>query len=292
MSSVDQGVKRATGTTRPPGAACVVLPTAAELDPVGYARRRRRVSAALGIAVPVVLIGLWQFCASRGLIDTRFFPAPSQILSTAERMIADGTLWGDVWTTLRALLIGFAGGVLVGVATGVLLAVSWIIRAGFEPLFTSLYTVPKLAILPLLLLIFGLGETPKMILVGIGAFFIMWISTLEAVTDIPEGYIEAAESFGVKGWAKFTNVILPAALPRIFTGLRLAIGNSVLIVVGIEFVNGDAGIGYRIWHSWSLFIADQMYVGIVAVALMGFVLALIIRIVARVVIPWSPSNKK
>ena len=238
-----------------------------------------------------MLISLWQLCAAQGLIDTRFFPAPSQIVTTAQRMITDGTLFSDVWTTLRALLTGFAGGVVVGVATGVLLALSWPIRAGFEPLFNALYTVPKLAILPLLLLIFGLGETPKMILVGIGVFFIMWISTIEAVSDIPEGYIEAAQSFGVRGWDRFVNVTLPAVLPRIFTGLRLAIGNAVLIVVGIEFVNGDAGIGYRIWHSWSLFVADQMYVGIVTVALLGFSLALVIRTVARLVIPWSPSNK-
>jgi ABC-type nitrate/sulfonate/bicarbonate transport system permease component len=272
-------------------AACAVVPGPAELDPVGYARRRRLISRALGIGVPIVLIALWQLCANQGLIDTRFFPAPSRIVTTAQRMIANGTLFSDVWTTLRALFIGFAGGVVVGVAIGVLLALWWPIRAGFEPLFNALYTVPKLAILPLLLLIFGLGETPKIILVGIGVFFIMWISTIEAVSDIPEGYVEAAQSFGVRGWHRFTNVTLPAALPRIFTGLRLAIGNAVLIVVGIEFVNGDAGIGYRIWHSWSLFVADQMYVGIVTVALLGFLLALVIRIVARLVIPWSPSNK-
>ena len=290
MTSTEQRTspRSAEGNAR---AACAVVPTGAELDPVGFARKRRRISRTLGIGVPIVLISLWQLCAAQGLIDTRFFPAPSQIVTTAQRMITDGTLFSDVWTTLRALLTGFAGGVVVGVTTGVLLALSWPIRAGFEPLFNALYTVPKLAILPLLLLIFGLGETPKMILVGIGVFFIMWISTIEAVSDIPEGYIEAAQSFGVRGWDRFVNVTLPAVLPRIFTGLRLAIGNAVLIVVGIEFVNGDAGIGYRIWHSWSLFVADQMYVGIVTVALLGFSLALVIRTVARLVIPWSPSNK-
>ena len=291
-SDVDQTLVTATSRPdNPANTACVVLPTAAELNPVGFARRRRRLSIGLGIAVPIILIAMWQLSANQRLIDTRFFPAPSKILTTAERMISNGTLFADVWTTLRALLIGYAFGVVIGVATGVLLALSWPIRAGFEPLFNALYTVPKLAILPLLLLIFGLGETPKMILIALGVFFIMWISTIEAVSDIPEGYIEAAESFGVRGWARFTNVTLPAVLPRIFTGLRLAIGNAVLIVVGIEFVNGDAGIGYRIWHSWSLFVADQMYVGIVTVALLGFVLALVIRLIARIGIPWASSHK-
>lgn len=279
-----------TAATGQAGPQCVVLPTRRELDPVGHARRMRRQSSLLAVGTPVVLIALWQLAASREWLDTRFFPAPSTIARTAWTMIKDGTLAEDVWTTLRALLIGFALGLVVGVATGVALGLSWIARAALEPLFTALYTVPKLAILPLLLLIFGLSETPKILLVAIGVFFIIWISVVESILDIPGGYKEAAESFGVRGWALFANVTLPAILPQIFVAIRLAIGNAVLIVVGVEFVNGDAGIGYRIWHSWSLFAASQMYVGIVTVALLGYLLSLVVQTMARYFIRWAPRR--
>lgn len=281
-----------TSTTRADraGQRCVVLPSRRELDPVGHARRLRRNSTILAVATPVVLVALWQFAAGRGWIDTRFFPAPSKIARTAGTMVKSGTLFDDVWTTLRALLLGFALGLVAGVATGVVLGLSWIVRAALEPLFSALYTVPKLALLPLLLLIFGISETPKILLVAIGVFFIIWITVVEAILDIPDGYKEAAESFGVRGWARFTNVTLPAILPQIFVGIRLAIGNAVLIVVGVEFVNGDSGIGYRIWHSWSLFAADQMYVGIVTVALLGFLLSLAVQTTARYVIRWAPRR--
>jgi ABC-type nitrate/sulfonate/bicarbonate transport system permease component len=284
----------ARNSTRPgvTGTRCLVTPTRRELDPLGHARRARRQATLLAIATPTVLVLLWQLAAGQGWIDTRFFPAPSRIATTAWTMVKDGTLVTDVWTTLRALLIGFAIGLVAGLATGVALGLSWVVRSALEPLLSALYTVPKLALLPLLLLIFGLGQTPKILLVAIGIFFIVWITVVEAILDIPEGYREAAESFGVHGWTRFTSVTLPAILPQIFVASRLAIGNAVLIVVGIEFVNGDTGIGYRIWHSWSLFAADQMYVGIVTVALLGFLLSTAVQILAKRLIRWTPRNTK
>lgn len=272
------------------GRSCVVSPGRRERDPVGHARRTRYMKAVLGMGTPVVLLAFWQYAGSQSWIDTRFFPAPSSIADTAGTMIENGTLFDDVWTTTRALLIGFAMGLLAGLAMGVALGLSRVVRASLEPLFSALYTIPKLAILPLLLLIFGLGETPKILLVAIGVFFIIWITVVEAILDIPEGYLEAAESLGVHGWSRFTNVTLPAITPQVFVAIRLSIGNAVLIVVGIEFVNGDAGIGYRIWHSWSLFAADQMYVGMVTVALMGFLLTFAVQVASRLIIRWGPRR--
>lgn len=269
----------------------VVQPGPEELDPSRYYARRQRTGLLLGAGVPILLFFVWQIAASLSLIDTRFFPAPTDIAITAVEMIESGMLISDAWTTLRALLLGLSLGILAGITTGVALGLSWHVRAALEPMLQALYTVPKLAILPILLLIFGLGETPKVLLVSIGVWFILWITVLEAILDIPAGYIEAAESFGVRGWRRFAHVTFPAILPQIFVALRLAVGNAVLIVVGVEFVSGDAGIGHRIWHSWSLFAADRMYVGVVLIALLGLVLATIVRISGRLAIPWAARNK-
>jgi ABC-type nitrate/sulfonate/bicarbonate transport system permease component len=270
---------------------CVVRPGPQELDPSRYNARRQRTGLILGAGVPILLFLAWQIAASLSLIDTRFFPAPADIAVTAVGMIENGMLISDAWTTLRALLLGLSLGILAGITTGVALGLSWHVRSALEPMLQALYTVPKLAILPILLLIFGLGETPKVLLVSIGVWFILWITVLEAILDIPAGYIEAAESFGVRGWRRFTHVTFPAILPQIFVALRLAVGNAVLIVVGVEFVSGDAGIGHRIWHSWSLFAADRMYVGVVLIALLGLVLATIVRVTGRFAMPWATRNK-
>jgi ABC-type nitrate/sulfonate/bicarbonate transport system permease component len=265
-----------------------VEPGAEETRPASHLRRRRLQNRILGIGTPVIFFVLWQLLANNGTIDTRFFPAPTKIVSTAIDMIQAGTLQKDLLVTLRALAIAFVCGFLAGTAVGALLGLSRIARAALEPLLSSFYTIPKLALLPLLLLIFGVGELPKIILVALGVFFIAWISMLEAVLDIPEGYLETARSFGIGKAKTFRQVVIPAVLPQVFVGLRISVGNAILIIVGVEFVSGSTGIGYRIWNSWLIFAADRMYVGIVVVALLGFVLTKLVEVLSRVFVPWAP----
>lgn len=268
-----------------------IRPGKLDVDPVGHARRQTRLFRTLGLLTPICFAALWELGASQGFIDTRFFPAPSMIARSGADMIQDGTLLNDVWMSTRRIVLGFALGVSVGVGLGILLGCFSVIRAALEPMFSAFYTIPKLALLPLLLLVFGLGELPKVLLVGLGVFFIMWISTLEAIVGVPAGYLEAAKAFGARGWTMFRHVTFPAILPSIFVGMRIAIGNAVLVLIGIEFVQSSDGIGYRIWHSWSLFAAQPMYVGIVTVALMGFAFTTLIKLAGRSVIRWDPSSK-
>lgn len=264
-----------------------VVPTAAELYPDRHAKSRRRQAIMLGVATPVVFLALWEVGAQLGWIDSRYFPAPSTILAAAVEVWNSGQLQSDFVATivplLIGLLIGFAAGCVVGFAMGLVRP----LRLAFDPMLSALYTIPKLALLPLLLLIFGIGVVPKIILIALGVFFITWITVLEAVTSIPTGYRETAKSFGVGPVRTFRRVLFPAVLPEIFVGLRIAVGNAVLIAIGIEFVNGNSGIGYRIWNSWQLFVADRMYVGIVLVAVLGIILRLLVDLLRRICVPWE-----
>jgi NitT/TauT family transport system permease protein/sulfonate transport system permease protein len=244
----------------------------------------------LSFATPIVFFALWELAARLGWIPVRFFPSPSQIVVTAIELWRTGILPRDLGASILRIAAGFSLGVVAGVGAGLALGLSRYMRAALDPFLSALYTVPKLAILPLFLLIFGLGETPNVLLVGLTVFFLVWITCMEAVISIPESYREAASSFGARGWNMFRHVIWPAMLPQLFVAMRLAIGSAVLVVVGIEFVQADVGIGYRIWNSWSLFQADKMYVGICSVALLGVAFATAVRAIGRAAAPWASHS--
>lgn len=280
------------GSAASASADVVIRPGKAELDPVGYRRRRRTIEIALSWAVPVLALVVWQAAASLGWIDRRFFPAPTDVLREGRKLIANGNLQKHVWASLWRILVGMFIGVLSGVIVGVVLGVSRYFRAAFDPLLSALYTVPKLALLPMLLLLLGLGEGPKIALVAITVFFFMWIATMEAVSSGEEHYREAARSFGCSRWQILRYVIIPSATPQVMVGVRISTGIAVLTVVAAEMLQGDDGLGFLIWHSWSLFKADQMYVGIIASAVLGLVLSLVVQIVSRLSAPWSPQSRR
>lgn len=287
VRGVESPAREATSATE-----VYIRPRRQEINPASTMRRRQALSLGLGIGTPAAILALWQIAANAEAIDTRFFPAPTTILAEAGEMVTSGMLFNDLWTTVRAILIGYLLGLVAGVITGTFLALSKVVRFALEPLLSAIYTIPKLAILPLLLLIFGLGELPKILLIALGVYFVIWVSVLEGIDDLPPTYDEAAKIFGIKGFAKWRHVIIPGILPNLFTGMRIALGTSVLIAVGTEFVNGDEGIGYRIWHSWSLFQSEQMYVGIVVAAFMGFALTWIVKFIAARVAPWAPREAR
>lgn len=268
----------------------VVEPRVTDRDPERYNRRLSRQNMILAIMTPIVLLLIWELVARLGLVDTRFFPAPSAIGATGFELIRNGMLVESLAVTLRTLLIGLVAGNLIGTIMGVMMGLVRPLRAALDPLLSGLYTVPKLAILPLLLLLLGLGETPRIIVVAIGSFFIAWITMIEATLGIAHGYLETAESLNLSRAQRLRLVIFPAVLPDYFVGLRIAVGNAVLLIVGVEFVLGGAGIGSLIWNSWQIFATERMYAGIVCVGLLGYVLTKIVKIIAKAAVPWSPKS--
>jgi ABC-type nitrate/sulfonate/bicarbonate transport system permease component len=269
----------------------VIAPAEAELNPESFYRRRRRQETILSFATPILFMLTWEGAARAGLMDSRFFPAPTEILKSAGDMIETGTLQKDLLASMGRILAGFALGTFAGVLMALALGLSRLTRAALEPFLTALYTVPKLALLPLLLLIFGLGEFPKILLVALAVFFVVWITCIETILTVPQSYIEAAESFGASRWQLFRHVTWPVLMPQLFIAMRLAIGIAVLVIVGVEFVQAGEGVGYRIWHSWSLFQANRMYVGICVVALLGFVLGFTVRGIGYWLLPWQRSRR-
>ncbi len=281
------GFNPSTGGAVPP---LVRQPGAQELDEHRFQRRRRLIEGSLAWGVPILFIGFWQLAANLGWLDARFFPSPYTVAVNAVDMIRSGQLQDNVVASVERVLMGFGVGVVSGGLVGLAMGLSRTLRAALDPILSAFYTVPKLALLPLLLLVFGVGNTPVIILIGMTVFFIMWISTMAAVVSVPVQYREAVSAFGASRRQMFRHVIFPASLPQLFVGLRLSAGMSILVVVGIEFVQGNDGIGHVIWNSWSLLLAGPMYVGIVVVALLGVLFTGLVSLVARFAAPWAHAE--
>lgn len=254
-------------------------------------RRRRRLDVALAITTPVALLVLWQIAADAHWIDPKIFTPPTAIASSAGHLISAGTLQSDLAITLTRLVVGFVIGAAVGILMGILLGLSRPLRSALSPLFTGLYAVPQIALLPLLLVIFGVGETAKVLTVVAVTFFVLEINVVRAVRGFDPRLVEAGHAYGARGFRLFRHVLLPGILPAIFTGLRVSIALALVVITATEFVASTNGLGYLVWNSWQLFEPDYMYVGLITIALVGVVLTGVIVAAERLALPWLRRSR-
>lgn len=265
-------------------------PTGADRDPVRHSRRRRRLELVLGLAFPTLLLILWQTAAVNGWISRFDYPPPSDIY---RKFLDTRDLWfTSIRVTLGRLLWGYLWGVAAGITIGVLMGMGWIVRATLEPTLNALYTVPKLALIGVFLIVLGFDNRPLIAVVSVTVFFFVWIQTQSSVQSITPSYAEAARSFGSSRWQVFRHVILPASLPQIFVGLRVAGGVAVLTIIGAEFVfsPGSDGIGYRINNARTILDPKQAYVGLAVAGVLGVVFTGVIRLLARLASPWASDK--
>lgn len=240
----------------------------------------------IGPYTPLLLILVWEVLSRAGVLDARFFPPPSSIVETFVKMLMDGVLLEHTAMTLSRILIGFLMGAIPGVLLGVLLGTIRPLRQLLEPIFASLLPIPKVAIFPLLLLIFGLGETSKYVIVAIGVFFYLFFNTMSGVMQTPALFEDVARANGATRLQRWFTVSFPYALPSIFTGMKLATGGAFVIIAASEFVGSQSGLGYLIWSSWSTFAVSKMYVGIVTISVLGYGATALEGFIERRVVPW------
>jgi NitT/TauT family transport system permease protein len=244
----------------------------------------------ISIASPLVLLLLWQIAAQTGLIDQRFFPAPSKVFSTFLKLAANGSLWDNTWTTLQRLFWGTLVGGIPGLLLGVAIGLSRPLRAVVDPLIAATYPVPKSAIFPLLLLICGLGEASKIAMVAIGVFYPVLINTATGVLEINKVYLDVGRNYGANRWQVFSTIALPGAVPHIMSGIKLGLGLGLMLIAIAEMIGSKSGLGYMIWNAWELLSVEQMYVGLLVIAFLGYVISLILTELERKLVPWKSSR--
>lgn len=243
----------------------------------------------LSIASPIGLLIIWEIAARAGLIDTRFFPAPSSVIETLIAMLKSGELMSHTYISLQRLALGTIIGGVPALVLGIVMGLNRPIRAIVDPLISATYPIPKSAILPLALLIFGLGEGSKVFMVAIGVFYPVVINATTGVLEINKIYLDVGRNFQASRWNTFWTIALPGALPVIMTGFKLGIGIGLVLIAIAEMIGSKSGLGYLIWSAWETFSVEQMYVGLFMIAIIGFVLTLVLNEIERFIIPWKTA---
>jgi len=247
---------------------------------------RRPEHRALRALALVGLVLAWEAVARAGWVPVLFLPSPVGVLAEAWAMTASGELATHLAASLRRLLLGVAVGGGLGVATGVAVGFFALADAIGTPLIAATFPIPKIALLPLLVLWLGLGEASKVAVIALGVFFPMAINTAAGVRQADPLLIRAAVAFGARRWSVIRKVILPSALPMIFAGLRLAAGTALLLLVAAEMIAVESGIGFLVLHAGNIMATTKLMVGIVLLSLLGVLSHWGLARLERLAIPW------
>ena len=241
---------------------------------------------------PLVLIALWELGSRTGVIPAHVLAAPSSVIQTAWQMLASGELPSNMLVSLGRAAAGLAIGVGAGSALAVAAGLTRAGEAAVDPPIQMLRTLPSLALTPLFIVWFGIGETPKIALIALGTTFPVYLNLYSGIRGVDPKLIEAAKSFGLQGWSLIAHVILPGALPSFLLGLRFALAGSWLILVVAEQINAQAGLGYLINNARDFLRTDIIVVCLVIYALLGLGADGLVRAIEQRALAWRPSFLK
>jgi NitT/TauT family transport system permease protein len=242
------------------------------------------------LSAPVLILAVWELLSRTHTINPIFWPPPSSLWDTAVELIRHDGLLTDVRVSFLRILGGFLLGAFPGVILGLAMGLFWPIRAFVMPVAAAFYAIPKISILPLVIIAFGIGETSKYVIVALSIFFLVVLNTMSGVMAIDRSFLDVAHNFGASRAQLFWTVALPGALPAVFTGLRLALGFSLIVIVGTEFLAAKQGVGHLIWESYQTLAIKKMFVGLIVTGIMGWLLTLLLDVIERLALPWQPAE--
>lgn len=274
--------------TGPSGPARTSGPVLQTIEPVsakgrGLPRWLRRTSG------PVVLVLIWHILSVTGLLPSEVLAGPSTVISSAGALIATGELQEAMWVSLSRALIGLVIGGTIGVTLAVLAGLFRLGEDLIDATMQMLRTVPNVALIPLLIIWFGIGEAPKIALIALGTAFPLYLNVYAGIRNVDQSLIEAGRTLGLSRLAMIRNVVLPGALPSALVGLRYSLGIAWLALVFGEQINATAGIGYLMANAREFFQTDVIVVCLVVYALLGLGVDFTVRLLEKVFLSWRPA---
>jgi len=240
----------------------------------------------LGIAAFVLLIALWQLATGTGFISPIFLPSPVRVLRALWELAASGDLWRHVSASLMRIGYGWFLGTAFGIGVGFMVGLFSVSRAVGLPLVAALFPIPKIALLPLLILWLGIGEGSKVATIALSVFFPTVIATFTGVDSVPRNLIRMAQSFNVPLPRIIWQVLLPGALPGMLAGFRISIAAALLVLVAAEMIGAQYGIGAFLILTGNMMQTDRLMAGVVVVSMLGLAMSTIVSFVERRLLRW------
>ena len=240
-------------------------------------------------ALPVAILLAWQFASQTGWLSTRVLPEPLAVVKAFHTLSASGEMWRHVATSTGRALSGFAVGGGLALALGLLTGSLRWAETLLDSTLQMVRNVPPLALIPLVILWFGIDETAKLFLVSLGVFFPIYVNTFHGIRAVDPGLIEMARSYGLSGWSLYRQVILPGALPNILVGVRFSLGFMWVILIVAETISAQAGIGYMTMTAREFLQTDVVLVGILLYAALGKLADVLAKGLERWWLRWHPG---
>ncbi|MEF8781131.1 MAG: ABC transporter permease [Haloferacaceae archaeon] len=230
---------------------------------------------------------LWELLSRTAIVHPVFFPPPTTVLGATVEELLDGEMLYHLGVSLRRILLAYVLGATSGIAVGLAMGWSREIRLLVNPYVAILYPIPKITLLPIAFSLFGVTELARVLTMSLAVFLLVAINTMGGVRQIDDVYVDVALDNGAGTLALYREVILPGALPQIVSGLSLGFGVGFVLIVVIEMVGANSGLGYVIWNSWQLFTIPRMYVALLLINVLGIVFVYGIEELGDSLTPWE-----
>lgn len=237
-----------------------------------------------------LLVVCWQVLVVLRVLDPLFFPAPSKVAEKLAAMFSSGELERALYATLGRTALGLLAGMAGGGLVSILLSVSPLMRTAMQPLVSALYSTPRLTMLPMVMLVFGVNETSRLALVALSAGLVIVIQISDAVRSVSRAYVDLAANYGASRAVIVRKVYLPACLPQIFTALRLCTGRALVLTISIEMLSSNDGIGSLIWLSWQTFATEKLYASVLVAGALGLITGPLFHLLERRFVPWRTAR--
>ncbi|MBB5609228.1 MULTISPECIES: aliphatic sulfonate ABC transporter permease SsuC [unclassified Janthinobacterium] len=254
-------------------------------------KRSRIWGAAAPWALPFALLLAWQLASQWGWLSSRILPEPWAVAKAFWSLTVSGELWLHLKTSLWRATLGFAIGGGLGLLLGLLTGSFRHAETLLDTTLQMVRNIPALALIPLVILWFGIDETAKLFLLAVGVFFPVYLNTFHGIRSADQGLIEMAKSYGLSGWPLYRDVILPAAMPSILVGVRFSLGLVWVLLIVAETISAQAGIGYMTMNAREFLQTDVVLVGILLYALLGKLADLFSRRLERHCLRWNPAYR-
>jgi NitT/TauT family transport system permease protein len=271
-----------------------VDPTIAEKTQSPRPRKKPQLGAVLARGGPLVSFGfvlaIWSLVGLSGLVSEIIFPAPWSVWSATVEMWRNGTLSTDLQASLGRVVIGFSIGATLGVTLGLLTGRVAIVRTLLNPFLNLLRPIPAIALVPVAIVWFGIGEGSKYFVVSYTVFLTVWFNTHHGMEYVPETYLRAARSLGASKVREFVTVIIPAAAPHIFAGIRLGVALAFLSLVAAELSGASSGVGFRLQEARQYFRTDRMFSLLIILGILGACVDYVVYRIGQILVHWEQGQ--